>query len=255
MAKSFNGRACAYCGSTAKPTIAEHVVARKFFAIRDRDRLPKVAGCEECNTRKSELERYALTVLPFGSRLETAASYLEDHMPGRLKGNQHTHREINRTAERMWEVRGDGLTLPTMGFSIDTDQLRQLFNFIITGLFAYEFRTILPPRWFADTQIIDTDGEIRLGLNMGRFMGASPITVHRNLGQGTFPYHVTRSSVMTHFSIWQFYVFGGAALTGDPNNPGKSFSKFTCVTRPRVDLTDVTDEDLGLVRELAQHAT
>ncbi len=255
VAKTFTGRACAYCGSTAKPTIAEHVVARKFFAIRDRDRLPKVAGCEDCNSKKSELEGYALTVLPFGSRLDTAGSYFEEHIPGRLKGNRHIHREINRTAEHVWEISDGGVALPTMAFGVDTDRLKQLFNYIITGLYAYEFKVVLPPRWFADTQIIDDDGELNLGLSVGKFLGPAPVMVRRNLGQGTFTYRVDRSCIMTYFSIWQFYLFGGLALSGDPNHPGKSFSKFTCVTRPRVDLQDVTDEDLGLVRELDHFRT
>jgi hypothetical protein len=67
MSKKYINKPCAYCVGNLSSE-ADHVFARGFFLPDDRDNLPKVPTCRECNKKKSELEHYLTTVLPFGAR-------------------------------------------------------------------------------------------------------------------------------------------------------------------------------------------
>ena len=85
--KKYIGKQCAYCGRDGISKTADHVFAQQFFVEKDRQGLPKVPSCNDCNGSKSTLENYALTVLPLGSRHCDARAYSEANIERRLRRN------------------------------------------------------------------------------------------------------------------------------------------------------------------------
>lgn len=68
MTKKYKNDDCVYCGKNAHngDHIGDHIFARSFFLEKSGNNLPKVASCKPCNSKKSELETYLTSVLPFG---------------------------------------------------------------------------------------------------------------------------------------------------------------------------------------------
>jgi hypothetical protein len=64
MSKKFRGKKCVYCCAAVSVT-ADHVFARELFLKSRRANLPKVPACNACNQKKSVLEHYVTTLLPF----------------------------------------------------------------------------------------------------------------------------------------------------------------------------------------------
>lgn len=48
VSKKFNGKLCAYCAKRKAET-DDHVFAREFFLLEDRNNLPKAPACGPCN--------------------------------------------------------------------------------------------------------------------------------------------------------------------------------------------------------------
>jgi 5-methylcytosine-specific restriction endonuclease McrA len=62
--KKFRDKLCVYCRDKISIT-ADHVFPREFFQISERDLLPKVPSCKECNNKKSQIEQSAAGVRSF----------------------------------------------------------------------------------------------------------------------------------------------------------------------------------------------
>src|SRR5689334_21043196 len=101
MAKKYRGQKCPYCQHGISNS-DEHVLARKFFVIEDRGKLPKAPACTRCNGLKADLERYALEVLPFGARHHAAHVTMVTEVPRRLGGNLAHFRAMKRGIGRAW---------------------------------------------------------------------------------------------------------------------------------------------------------
>lgn len=80
MKHKFSGEICVYCNIAPADT-SDHALGRKFFLEERRDKLPQVPACKRCNNRKSELEGYLMTVLPFGAKNADAAKILTKLVP------------------------------------------------------------------------------------------------------------------------------------------------------------------------------
>lgn len=94
VSKKFKNKTCIYCANATSET-ADHVFAREFFLLNQRDGLPKVPSCQQCNKEKSDLEHYLTALLPFGGRHENAKDNLKKMVPKRLKKNKKLHRELS----------------------------------------------------------------------------------------------------------------------------------------------------------------
>lgn len=66
MGKGYKGKACAYCAEPGASTTGDHVFGRGLFPLSQRGNLPKVPICDACTNKKSRLENYLMTTLPFG---------------------------------------------------------------------------------------------------------------------------------------------------------------------------------------------
>jgi hypothetical protein len=99
MKHKFGGEICVYC-NIAPAESKDHVVGRKFFLEERRGNLPQVPSCKRCNNRKSELEAYLMTVLPFGAKNVDAVKILTKLVPPRLEKNAKLEQKLRKGYER-----------------------------------------------------------------------------------------------------------------------------------------------------------
>ncbi|MGA7461035.1 MAG: hypothetical protein WBW69_12465 [Candidatus Korobacteraceae bacterium] len=228
MRRKQEGETCVYCGQALATTV-HHVFAHQFFLERHRGNPPKVPACAGCNSQKSQLERYLTTVLPFGGRHGVAAENLSTSVPKRLRGNAKLHRQLTAQAAITERNCQSAVTTQFSTIPIDSAQLEQLFVFISKGLLYWHWGVTLGEGDSATaTLITDAAAAIfdRLFLGMRSRDRVSVV-----LGEGTFAYEGLQGEP-PQLSLWNFTVYGGVQLTGDPNAPGHTSSSIYAVTGP-----------------------
>ncbi len=220
----------------------EHVVCKEFFLESDRGNLPMVPACEECNTRKSKLETYALTVLPFGSLHEDSAGYLEKNAPRRLRKHPTLNRQLAEGATRVWGKHGEVL-MPTTVLPVDDERIDKLMAMIVRGLYMHHFELALHKNWDVMVTMFRPELEVVIMDQVKVLLGENPRHISRNLGRGTFTYEGYRSSIMRNLSVWQFTLFGGLALADDEI----ALSRFSAITSRKDDVQGpLGDEELSI---------
>jgi len=231
--KRYVGKTCPYCRVPGSSTTRDHVVAREFFLIKDRDNLPIVPACQDCNEAKAALEHYALELMPFASRHPDAHRYNKEHLGPRLAKNQKLRASLVVHAEGTWEQHPAGFLVPTRSITIDMAKVTALFGMVMTGLFSFHFQEVLDPDWHVDVAMIDPDHEDKAIGPLMRYFQPPSALVEGNLGRGTFVYRGLRSRQPPGFSLWQFTLFGRMQFGGAPQHLGRAFSKLSAITRPR----------------------
>jgi hypothetical protein len=244
MSKKYIGKTCAYCGRERASKTADHILARQFFLLQDRSNLPIVPACERCNSEKSLLEQYALTVLPLGSRQTDAKTYSDENIPRRLKKNVPLQARLSLEHSGLWEQRSDGLLIPIRSVRIDAEKIQELFALVVRGLFMFHWQMPLHSKWYADVAIIRPEAE-HYSLGTILYKMGQRVTIKGDLGRGTFVYWSTRSASPRWWSLWQFTLFGGLQF-GNPDAPNRSFTKLSAVTRPDMSLAPFTNEEARL---------
>lgn len=229
MSKRFKGELCVYCAE--RPSVSvDHVFAKKFFLPSDRDGLPQVPACKQCNEEKSELEHYLTALLPFGGRHESAKANFETMVPKRLKGNCKLHRQLTEGTRTVWSEEGEGLLVRAMTLPIDPALLESFFAFVARGLIWYHWRTYLT-EGHSVVVIQLTAPEERLFDR--HLLGLKPpARVEADLGNGTFSYEGAEGVDCPQVSLWRFSAFGGVKLGGDPKAPAETSSRIGVVTAP-----------------------
>ncbi len=208
MSRRFRNQICVYCLSRPSIPQGDHVFARRFFPVSQRDNLPKVPGCNECNNEKSRLEQYLMTVMPFGAMHADALSNLENDVPGRLAENQRLHRELR---EGMTQEASGATTLP-----FDSERLCGLMSFIVKALLWHHWRVTLPTEFNIQTILITREVE---PLFAPFFQMNAAQTVTGNIGNGAFRYEGKQGTDYPELSVWALSLMGGLTTTGDPASP------------------------------------
>jgi hypothetical protein len=235
---------CAYCRGEGISTAGEHVISRQFFLEQDRRNLPKVPSCDRCNTLKSDLEKYALTVLPLGSRHPDAKVYSDANLRRRLDHNKSINQRLALEPIDRWEQQASGLLLPVSSIEIEQQKITSLFEYIVRGLFVYHWHEVLNMKWFPHVAVIKPDAEALVFTRVIQKMGTPLHTLQGNLGRSTLTYWGIRGSTSRWFSAWQFTLFGGLQF-GNAALPGDSFTRLSAVTRPDMSQVPFTDEEAG----------
>jgi hypothetical protein len=243
--KKYIGKACAYCAHAGSSKTADHVVARQFFLEKDRRNLPQVPACETCNSMKSTLENYALTVLPLGSRHCDARAYSAANIERRLKHNDPIRRDLTLDTSGMWEMHSSGILVPIKSVNVDQEKLSALFGLITKGLFMFYWGIPLHQKWFPDVTIISPERENIVFRTLISHMGQNLEAVRGNLGRGTLVYEGVRGLTRKWYSLWQFTVFGKLQF-GNARIPDRAFTRLSVVTRPDMSKAPFTDEETGV---------
>jgi hypothetical protein len=205
MKKALGGNLCAYCGERPATT-EDHVIGRNFFPVHLRSNLPKVPACSDCNGRKSNYERYAMAVFPFGSEHHAAQDILRTKVKLRLEKDQRLLRQLQQSQKDVTVVNPDGSTDTTIAIRLDDEQTLNLFGMIIRGLLWHHWRSPLPSShvvrlfWLTDHEL----GLFRkfiLSLSPDQFQDVS-------LANGTFWYQFTRNPDDPFFTAWILGIYG-----------------------------------------------
>ena len=146
MKRKFAGCSCVYCGDHLATT-DDHIFARAFFHDSDRDNveLPEVPACEQCNTHKSQLELYAVSVLGFGGRHGSAVKNAYEVAVKRIEKNKKLHRQLQAGFREVWIQENGGVIQRTAALPVDTSRLGELFAYVGRALLWHHGKHYLPP--------------------------------------------------------------------------------------------------------------
>lgn len=226
VSKKFKGKTCVYCGAVS--TEPDHVFAREFFLMADRDALPKVPACRDCNRRKSYLEHYVVSVAPFGARHASAKENLETLVPKRLARNAPLHRSLAAHQNRFWADAECGLVVPHMTLPVDHECLSELFVFVAKGLLWHHWQVRLSETDSVSVTMLTATGERFFN---ERFFNV-PVgkRVSQDLGKGTIRYDGVQAVDLPQVSVWRVRMFGGVQLADSAR--GATSSTVGLITGP-----------------------
>ena len=229
VSKKYKGKLCVYC-ARSEADGADHVLSRKFFLQRDRRGLPKVPACTACNGSKSELEGYALTVLPFGGRHAAAAVGLATQVTKRLHENAPLQRELANGLRRGWATSPTGLISPVTLLPVDSDRLDGLFALIARGLLWHHYGAYLSASDVVRVTTLTRAGECFFDEEFFRPHASHCLTV--SLGGGTVCYEGIQTIDCPQGSVWRLRMLGGLQFAGDAAVPHEVGSAVGIITGP-----------------------
>jgi hypothetical protein len=228
--KKYKGKLCAYgCGRFA--TTADHVFAREFFlpdAVYERIKVP---ACGLCNNKKSELEHYLTAVLPFGGRHIEAGQNLQEMVPKRLAHNASLQRMLSSHQGIAWVRDDGGLYVPAMTLPVEFDRIEKLMGFVARGLAWHHWGVRLTTSDFVVSLALSPRGQQVFDQKFFRVNVGEQIS--NNLGQGTFMYEGVQGTDNPVITAWQFSIYGGLVLGGDPRKPHETSSVIGVFTGPK----------------------
>jgi hypothetical protein len=223
MKREFQGEICVYCGKNPAET-DDHLVARKFFLVERRNNLPKAPSCWSCNNRKSQCERYLMTVLPFGAKHPDARANLQEFVPRRLEKDAKLRRKLERGF-----AKSGGAWIP-----YDHKPLDELFEMVARGLAWQHFGLRLGDGYSVIASTFSNDGETLFE----HVISSSSKRVSGDLGNHTFMYEGAQAERCPELTVWRFWIYGGIDFGGDPDVPGLH-SLIVAMTGPSTMIQDL----------------
>lgn len=205
------------------------MIGRGFFIPQDRDNLPLVPSCDDCNSKKSALEKKLMTLLPFGGRHQAGHKNLRDMVPDRLKNNQRLHRQLRQGQGRTWATDDSGLVVPMMTLPVDAERLLKLYEWIARGLLWFYWQVRLTDEHDVTVMALGEAGDEYFD---GLFGQRAAARVSEDLKNGTFQYEGAQASDDPSVTIWRFAMYGGIRF-GDPDAPGQVATRIAVMTGPR----------------------
>jgi len=217
MSKKFKGKTCVYCAEPESTTTGDHVVARCFFTVSERDNLPQVPACKACNGAKSELELYLAAILPQGARHQESVSEYWAASRARLDKNLRLKRQIAKGFARSQRINEEGVRVDENVLPIESDLLLRLGGMIAKGLLFHHWSVIVPTETCVHTTFMNTTAEQQF-LEIRKYVQPMQIlaedgstsmletfkqTGEMQLGADTFTYEGIYSPVASPFSIWR----------------------------------------------------
>lgn len=219
MAKSkkYIGKLCVYCRD-AVSTTADHVFPREMFQISQRHMLPKVPSCNECNNKKSQIEHYLLSVLPFGATHQNAKQALSVDVRKRLVKNKKLHNEIREGFGDSYIRVSETTIEKRLRVKFDSEQLHEFISYVGLGLNWHYWEQYLPNNYsFVSFTPSPTGMEFITGL----FNLSSNLRVNELLGEDTVRCKGIMSEVDSGISVWGVQLLGGMTVVDEEQ--GKIF--------------------------------
>ncbi len=210
MSKKYKGKICAYCAKN-ESTSADHIIAREFFPNQKRDNLPKVPACTRCNNKKSEIEHYLTTVLPFGAQHCDAHRNLSEDVPRRLARNKKLNDELGGLQHRWLKQTDSEVLVPSTTLSFRPSALPDWLEFVTKGLIFYHWKGHLSPGDGVSVKALTQAGLE----SFDRYIFAlrPDSEVRGDYGDGVFEYIGRRGVDSKSLSAWKFRVLGGATVS------------------------------------------
>ncbi|WP_321495047.1 hypothetical protein [uncultured Desulfobacter sp.] len=205
--KKYKNKLCAFCRNERSFT-GDHIFPRKFFAEKDRNNLPQAPVCKRCNVKKSKLELYISTVLPFGGHHYNALDELSNQVPKRLNKNHKLHQEIRTSQQNIYYRTENGSTIKAMAIDFDSENIYEFSRYAVKGLMWKHWGKYLPL-----SHSVKAFSPSEKGVLFTEKLFSSiqtDLTVDVRLGIDTIKY----SGKMQNYdendiSVWKIYFFGG----------------------------------------------
>jgi hypothetical protein len=227
MGKQFRNKRCVYCGKSGLFTVGDHVFAREFFLRDRRDNLPQVPACELCNTEKSKLENYAMSILPLGGKNDNSKIFLGEIIPSKLRANQRLARHL--ADGRRYGIDSNGSF--NMSIMIDFKKIENLIEYITKGLLHFYWSEYLENGYGVISFIPNSNSE----KIMENFFSKDSDVFSEETTDCVFSYSAIRSKDDAKLTVWKFSIYGGAEFIG---KYGEVVNKVWAVTGPS-DYTDM----------------
>lgn len=212
MSKQYKGKTCVYCAKPWASSTGDHVVARSFFSVDERDNLPQVPTCAPCNSAKSALETYLAALLPQGARHQDDVSSYWAESRRRIDKNQKLFRELQAGAAASSRKDGVGKPIAETMLPIDSSRLLELSKYIAKGLLFHHWQVIVPKDQIIHAQFTNDAGESNFSDTVSSLRkmaaNASSNEVLRTtglvqLGRQTVTYEGLFSPLDEPFSLWR----------------------------------------------------
>lgn len=206
--KKFRDKLCVYCRDKSSTT-ADHVFPREFFQISERDLLPKVPSCSECNNKKSQIEHYLTAVLPFGATHPNAEKALSVDTAKRLSKNKKLHRKLQETfTHQLINDSKEGVRNAQV-ISIDPEKIHDFCAYVGLGLLWHHWKVYLPKNF---SYRVFTPSSHGMHFIDKLFNLTTELRVHEILGNGTIQYKGSASEADDGISIWAIQLLGGITV-------------------------------------------
>lgn len=206
--RKFKGKPCVYCPEGISAT-ADHVFPREIFEITDRDNIPKVPSCEQCNNEKSQLEHYLLSVLPFGGVHGNAEKNLSVDTARRLSRNNKLKSHLRDGMSYGFISREGDKRERRLCIPIDFDRLHLFSEFVCRGLLWHHWKCRVPNEYSVKAFTPSPTG---LEFLESLFNMNTAYRVNANLGEGTVRYKGSMSEVDQCLSVWALQFLGGITV-------------------------------------------
>lgn len=215
MSKQYKDKTCVYCTKPRRSSTRDHVIARGFFPLVDRDKikLPIVPSCNECNNEKSNLETYLTSILPFGANPSEFGAELAQRATERLQKNNKLSMPVVRSLHELKNINLDRLPLP-----LDGIKLERLCQYIAQGLAFFHWKVLLP----MDKCIIQYFSPSNSLLNeLDNLINSEPSEnrVTNEWTSNAFSYHGTQFIECTEFTLWKMSFYGFNIKGDSPESP------------------------------------
>ena len=210
MTKRFRGSDCVYCG--APGGTADHIFARKFFPVEQRDNLPQVSACSSCNSDKAQLESYLLALLPFGGNHPSSSDLLTEMVPRRLEKNLKLHRTLSEGRQDILVQDGDEIR-ETLILPFEGEKLASLLRYVARGLVAHHWGSPVPSSYYVGGGVLTEYGD---AIMRDMFVKRAAARVQGDMGDGLFLYEGAQAVDDPHLTLWRFQIYGGI-MVSDPD--------------------------------------
>jgi len=174
--------------------------------------LPKAPACVECNNKKSKLEHYLLSVLPFGATHSNSQKALSVDAAKRLAKNKKLHRKLKNEFGYKYFPKKDGGVEQQLAIGLDHDILHEFIGFVGKGLIWYHWEKYLPTECAYKAF---TPSPIGLEFLRGLFNLSTNYRVNNQLGDGTVRYEGVMSEIDEGLSIWAIQLLGGMTVSDE----------------------------------------
>ncbi|MFO6419259.1 HNH endonuclease [Hylemonella sp. W303a] len=159
MSKQYKGKTCIYCAKPGASFTGDHIVARSFFSVNERENLPQVPTCASCNSTKSTLETYLTALLPQAARHQGDVSDYWANSRRRIEKNQKLHRELRAGVSTSSRVDAMGRPITETVMPFDSSKLLELSKYIAKGLLFHHWQVVVPKDQIVHSQFMNDAGE------------------------------------------------------------------------------------------------
>lgn len=225
MSKKYKNKVCVYCAQ-AESSTGDHVFAREFFLLEERGNPIKVPACNFCNNKKSEIEHYLASVLPFGGRHPDAKEHLFQQVPQRLEKNKKLKNDLRVGKKYGWLPDGS----MALGIPFDGEKFIKLSEYISRALSWYHWDTLIRQESFIYAMNLTSRAEEFFQSFLFKLNAKN--RVNRIIGKNTVQYRGEQGVDNDQLTIWQFQFFNGLELSSSVDNYSYSFRSIGVISSP-----------------------